>query len=96
MANYTDIILKPLITEKANLATEKTNRYGFQVILSANKNQIKQAVEALYNVKVLDIKTSINAGKEKRYGKHMTKKTQSKKAYVKLAEGQRIEFFKGV
>lgn len=94
--NKEDIILKPLITEKANKATEKLNRYGFIVELKANKNQIKLAVEKLYDVKVISIKTTVIAGKPKRAGSNIFKTSKVKKAYVQLNEGQRIEFFKGV
>ncbi|TDJ04755.1 MAG: 50S ribosomal protein L23 [Deltaproteobacteria bacterium] len=90
------IILKPMITEKASMQTERTNRYGFQVALKANKNQIKMAVEKLYNVKVLNVKTSINPGKLKRTGRSVKKTSKIKKAFVQLGEGQKIEFFKGV
>ena len=98
MLKTENIIIKPLITEKASIDTEKSNRYGFKVHLKANKYQIKQAVEKLYDVKVLDVKTNIVPGKNKRTGKTgLTKKTpHTKKAFVRLTEGQRIEFFKGV
>lgn len=91
-----NVIIKPLITEKATRATEKYNRYGFQVELKANKNQIRIAVEKLYDVKVLDVKTNITAGKPKRTKKLVKKTPKIKKAYVHLGEGQKIEFFKGV
>jgi large subunit ribosomal protein L23 len=96
MAHIEDILIKPMITEKASLATEKCNRYGFLVSLKSNKNQIKEAVEKFYDVKVLDVKTSITAGKMKRAGKGFNKSSKTKKALVKLAEGQKIEFFQGV
>jgi large subunit ribosomal protein L23 len=91
-----DVILKPMITEKASSASDKFNRFGFLVALDANKNQIKNAVEKLYDVKVLNIKTSINPGKLVRAGKSVKKTPKTKKAFVQLKEGQRIEFFKGV
>jgi large subunit ribosomal protein L23 len=96
MARVEEILLKPLITEKASFATERNNRYGFQVQLKSNKNQIKEAVEKLYDVKVLDVKTTITAGKTKRAGKGVKKTSKVKKAYLRLKEGQRIEFFKGI
>lgn len=96
MAQMTDIILKPIITEKTSIDTEKNNRYGFIVQLRTNKNQIKEAVEKLYDVKVLNIKTSVLPGKVKRTGKSVKKSSKTKKAFVQLKEGQRIEFFKGV
>ncbi len=96
MACLESIILKPLITEKASYEKDRYNRYGFKVDLGANKNQIKIAVEKLYNVKVLDVKTLIMPGKIKRTGKSTNKTYKTKKAFVRLGEGQKIEFFKGV
>jgi large subunit ribosomal protein L23 len=96
MAQLEQILQKPLITEKAAVMTEKSNRYGFQVALSASKNQIKAAVEKLYNVKVLDVKTNIRPGRVKKTAKGVKKSSKIKKAYVQLGEGQKIEFFKGV
>jgi large subunit ribosomal protein L23 len=96
MAHVDSILLRPLITEKASFKTETENRYGFEVALSANKNQIRQAVEKLYDVRVLNVKTTVLPGKHKRYGRYSSKTNKSKKAFVKLANGQKIEFFKGV
>ena len=96
MAHLEEILIKPLITEKASIATEKANRYGFMVDVKANKNQVKAAVENMYDVKVLDVKTSILPGKLKKHGKIVKKTSKRKKAFVQLKEGQRIEFFKGV
>ena len=96
MAHLEEIIIRPLITEKASIATEKNNRYGFEVRLKSNKNQIKAAIEKLYDVKVIDVKTNILPGKMKRVGKSVKKTSKSKKAFIKLGEGQKIEFFKGV
>lgn len=92
-----DILIKPLITEKSAKSTEKFNRYGFEVALKANKNQIKSAIEKLYDVRVLNVKTNVAPGKNKRSGKAGTQKTsKTKKAYIQLGEGQKIEFFKNV
>lgn len=96
MAQLEEVILKPLLTEKASFATENHNRYGFQVLKNANKSQIKNAVETLYDVKVLSVKTSITPGKLKRHGRNISKTSSVKKAYVQVAEGQKIEFFKGI
>lgn len=96
MAQLETILKSPLITEKASTLNEKQNRYGFKVALKANKNQIKQAIEKLYDVKVLNVKTSILPGKLKRAGKTVKKSPKSKKAFVQLEEGQKIEFFKGI
>ncbi len=96
MAHLTEIIKKPLVTEKSSVLGEKTNRYGFVVETRANKNQIKEAVETLYDVKVLNVRTSIMPGKLKRAGRFVSKTSKYKKAYVQLEEGQSIEFFKSV
>ena len=78
------------------MMTEQDNRYAFMVDLKANKNQIKQAVEKLYDVKVLNVRTAILPGKVKRFGRYTAKTQKRKKAFVQLADGQKIEFFKGV
>ncbi len=94
--NLETVIKRPLITEKTALETDSYNRFSFVVDLKANKNQIKNAIEALYDVKVLKVRTNVTAGKIKRAGKGLKKTSSYKKAFVELAEGQKIEFFKGV
>lgn len=96
MMHLEEVLVKPLITEKSSIANENYNRYGFVVNVKANKYQIKNAVEKLYNVKVLNVKTNITPGKLKRIGKGVSKTPKLKKAYVQLSEGQKIEFFSGV
>ena len=96
MAAINDVIVKPLITEKISADSEANNRYGFVVSLKANKNQIKNAVEAFYDVKVIAIKTAVIPGKTKRTAKSHKKPSSYKKALVQLAQGQKIEFFKGI
>jgi large subunit ribosomal protein L23 len=96
MTTLNTIIVKPLITEKALKLGEANAWYVFKVDLKSNKNQIKQALESFYDVKVVDLKTSVTAGKVKRTAKGAKKSTSWKKAYVKLADGQKIEFFKNV
>jgi large subunit ribosomal protein L23 len=96
MTTLNTIIVKPLITEKALKLGESNSWYVFKVDLKSNKNQIKSALESFYDVKVVDLKTSITAGKVKRTAKGTRKSSSWKKAYVKLAEGQKIEFFKNV
>jgi len=91
-----NVLKAPLITEKTAAQTEKYNRYGFRVDRKATKNQIKEAVEKLYDVKVEKVNTNITPGKLKRVGRNITKSPKIKKAWVQLAEGQKIEFFKGV
>ena len=96
MIQLENIIVRPLITEKVAEMSESTNRYGFVVNIKANKNQIKQAIAELYNVRVLSVKTHIAPGKLKRAGRRLKKTSKIKKALVQLAEGDKIEFLKGV
>lgn len=96
MAAINDVIVKPLITEKISADSDANNRYGFVVNLKANKNQIKNAVEAFYDVKVVALRTAIIPGKTKRTSKSVKKTSSYKKALVQLAKGQKIEFFKGI
>ena len=91
-----EVIKSPLITEKSSFAAEKNGAYGFRVAPKANKNHIRLAIEKFYDVKVVDVRTNITPGKIKRVGRNITKTPKVKKAYVTLAEGQKIEFFKGV
>ena len=95
MRNIYDIILAPLITEKSNLLKEKENKISFKVDKNANKLEIKEAVEKIFKVKVLDVKSMNVTGKKKRVGRYIGKKAGWKKALVTLREGDRIEFFEG-
>lgn len=96
MAALESIIIKPLITEKVSLITETNNSYGFKVDVKSNKNQIKQAIEKLYDVKVLRVNTQVMPGKVKRRGRAIAKTPKWKKALVQIENGQKIELFKGV
>jgi len=91
-----NILIKPLLTEKSSALAEQYNRYLFQVNLKANKNQIKKAVEQLFDVKVEAVTTTIDAGKMKRFGRFVKKTGKTKKAYVTVNKDQKIEFFKGI
>jgi large subunit ribosomal protein L23 len=90
------IIKKPLITEKSTRQKEEGNQIAFVVDPRAGKIQIRQAVEKLFKVKVLSVRTMNVTGKKKRMGKFLGRKSDWKKAIVKLREGDRIEFFEGV
>ncbi|MBQ0033914.1 MAG: 50S ribosomal protein L23 [Bacteroidales bacterium] len=94
------IIIKPIVTEKMTELGEKLNRYGFQVERTANKVQIKKAVEEMYNVTVVEVNTLIVAPKLKqRYTKGglITGKSASyKKAIVTVAEGETIDFYSNI
>ena len=95
MTNLRDVLIRPLITEKTNTGMQD-NKYTFIVPLNANKVEIRQAVEAVFKVKVLDVNTIRVMGKIKRMGKYSGKRPDVKTAIVKVAPGQRIEFFEGV
>jgi len=86
------IILKPVISEKTTIAADKHRQIVFQVLPDANKNEIKQAVEALFEVKVQNIQVTNVRGKSKRFGRTPGKRQNWKKAYVKLQEGHDIDF----
>jgi large subunit ribosomal protein L23 len=89
------IIKKALITEKGTIAREAANQYNFEVDVRANKIEVGQAVEKLFNVKVLDVRVMNVLGKKKRSGKTMGRRRSWKKAIVTLAPGQRIEAVEG-
>jgi len=89
------IIRRPLITEKSTRQKEENHQYVFEVHRDANKIEIQLAVERLFKVKVLQVRTSNVLGKEKRLGRRFGKRPDWKKAIVTLKEGDRIEFFEG-
>jgi large subunit ribosomal protein L23 len=103
------IIKRPLLTEKGtrlketggsadvDLDTESTKpQLLFEVARDANKVEIRHAVEKLWNVSVLSVRTAVVRGKEKRMGRFVGKRSNWKKAIVTIAAGQNIEFFEGV
>ena len=91
------IIERPMLTEKGAEMKELKNRYVFRVNRRANKREIKEAVEKLFNVKVKDVRTAVYAGKKSvamnRSGRYAGLRASWKKAYVTLHEGQNIEAF---
>ena len=94
--NLHDVIRRPLVTEKSNIGREEQNLVTFAVDPRANKHEIRRAVEELFRVRVLDVRTLNLPRKTRRVGRFSGRKTAWKKAIVKLAEGQSIEFFEGV
>jgi large subunit ribosomal protein L23 len=92
----TDVIRRPLITEKTSILREDGRTLVFQVAADANKIEIKRAIEQLLGSKVASIRTSITHGKIKRQGRFAGQRPDWKKAYVKLREGQKMpEFLEG-
>jgi len=92
--NY-DVIISPVITEKASLAAE-LNQVVFNVARDASKPEIKRAVEGLFGVKVTAVNTVLRKGKVKRFRGHLGKQSDVKKAIVTLAEGQSIDVTTGL
>jgi len=91
------LIRRPLITEKATRLKEGSNTVCFEVARSANKIEIRRAVERLFGVKVAHVRVANRQGKWKRMGKYLGQRKAWKKAYVRLAAGEKpIEFFEGV
>lgn len=95
-----DIMITPIVTEKANAISEKNNRYLFKVTPDANKFQIKDKVEKMYDVKVVAVSTMNFDGKKKmRYTKRGIQRGKTaafKKAVVTIAEGQTIDFYSNI
>ena len=91
MSNYRDIIKAPIITEKSADLAQNKNTITFSVATDANKVQIKQAVEKIFNVKVESVNTVNVKPKKKRVGRYVGKTNKVKKAIVKLKEGSSIE-----
>ena len=87
-----DIIYAPIITEKTAMLAQNENKYAFKVDSRANKTEIKQAIESIFNVKVVSITTANSHPKKKRVGKYTGMTDKYKKAIVKLAEGNSINF----
>lgn len=90
------IIVGPLVSEKSTRVAEKRNQAVFKVARDATKPEIKFAVESLFKVIVTDVNTLNVAGKNKRFGQAMGRRSDWKKAYVSLAPGQEIDFAGGV
>ena len=88
-----EIIKGPIITEKSNDLLENEGKYTFKVAVEANKVEIKQAIEAIFNVKVLDINTVKVLPKRRRVGKYEGYRPAYKKAIVKLAKDDKIDAF---
>lgn len=90
MKDFTDIIIAPVITEKAAIQAE-TNVYTFKVAADANKIEIKKAIEEAFGVKVVKVNTANTKAKAKRVGRYTGKTKTYKKAFITLADGEKIE-----
>ena len=96
MRNFHQIVIRPLVTEKSTEQLEREGAYAFVVAVDANKVEIAKAIETFFNVKVRDVRTMQYRGKERRLGRYVGRKSNWKKAVVKLRDGDTIEIFEGV
>ncbi|NCO58259.1 MAG: 50S ribosomal protein L23 [Nitrospirae bacterium CG18_big_fil_WC_8_21_14_2_50_70_55] len=94
--NLADILLRPLVTEKTMGLRETHNQVAFEVHPSANKIQVRRAVESLFEVKVTGVRMLNVEGKQKRFGARLGRRKDWKKAIVHLAEGQSLDLFEGM
>ncbi|MBI2467939.1 MAG: 50S ribosomal protein L23 [Candidatus Rokubacteria bacterium] len=93
MRNSRQIVLRPLVTEKATTLKDAHNQVSFQVALDANKIEVRQAIEAIFKVRVTGVRTQVVFGKLKRMGRYMGRRPSWKKAVVTLGPGSKIELF---
>jgi len=91
-----EIVLRPMISEKSNMLQEEGNQVVFRVAKEANKIEIRTAVEKLFNVKVVSVRTCRTPSRMRRVGRNVGRRPSWKKAIVRLREGDKIEFFSGV
>lgn len=86
------IILAPIVTEKATFVAEKNQQIAFRVVADATKPEIKAAVELLFKVEVESVQVMNQNGKQKRFGRFMGRRSDVRKAYVSLKDGQKLDF----
>ncbi|UCF73873.1 MAG: 50S ribosomal protein L23 [Deltaproteobacteria bacterium] len=94
--DFYQIIKRPLVTEKGTKQKEQSNQLAFEVDRRANKIQVRNAVESIFKVKVLNVRVMNIKGKERRVGRNVGRRADWKKAIVRLAPGENIEFFEGI
>jgi large subunit ribosomal protein L23 len=88
-----ELVIRPLITEKTLRLAERHNTYTFHVRRDANKVQVRDAIERLFSVRVVDVRTQNYAGKARRVGRYFGSTSPWKKAVIKVKEGDTIEFY---
>jgi large subunit ribosomal protein L23 len=93
MKDLSQVLIRPVVTEKTTDISEQTNKYVFEVALAANKHEIHQAVEKFFGVKVLDVRTMRMHGKPKRMGRFAGHRPDWKKAIVTLQTDDKIDLF---
>jgi large subunit ribosomal protein L23 len=90
-----DVVKRPLVTEKSERNRSDAHQFAFEIHRDATKIQVKQAVEKLFNVHVLAVRTAVIRGKNKRVGRSSGRRPNWKKAFVTLKEGETIALFEG-
>jgi len=93
MRDLSQVLIRPVVTEKTTDISEQTNKYVFEVALAANKHEVHQAVEKFFGVKVLDVRTMRMHGKPKRMGRFAGHRPDWKKAIVTLQTDDKIDLF---
>jgi large subunit ribosomal protein L23 len=88
-----EILVRPIVTERASAMTDRLNQFVFEVHADANKHQIRDAIETVYGVNVEAVRTMMVPGKLKRRGQSVGKQSNWKKAVVQLKKGETIDFF---
>lgn len=96
MRDPRSVIVRPVVTERSTEVSDEHNAYTFIVARNANKVQIRNAVEELFDVRVAGVRTANYPGKNRRVGQNMGRTAGYKKAIVKLNEGERIDVYEGV
>ena len=96
MRDPRQVILRPVVTERSTTLAEDSGKYTFIVTKSANKIEIKNAIQSLFDVKVRDVRTANFRGKQRRVGRSEGHKAAFTKAIVTLVEGERIDMYEGV
>ena len=96
MMDLYQIIKRPLVTEKGTKQKEQSNQLAFEVDRRANKILVRNAIENIFKVKVVSVRMMNVKGKERRVGRNVGRKADWKKAIVRLAPGENIEFFEGI
>jgi large subunit ribosomal protein L23 len=93
--DYLQVLKAPLVTEKLDGLREEQDTYAFEVDRRATKIDVRVAIEKLFKVRVLDVRTAIMRGKKKRLGVRMGQRSNWKRALVKLSPGQKLDIFEG-
>ncbi len=96
MKRVDNIIIRPLLTEKASMLQEAQNTYAFEVGTNVSKIEIKQTIQELFGVQVTKVCTQVVRGKNKRFGRYYGKRSNWKKALVTVAEGESLDFYTSI